>query len=130
MNVLRDVAAPQADLKAIDGVRSVLAQLTPAGRRKLLAIVARQCLEDAGWTDVPLFNDDGRPFSFVTALPRPEDEFYSERTPAMMAEIKRRALAPEDSVPWREMLAQLEAEDGRESAATQSPGLTGPAAGR
>ena len=130
MKVLRDEAAPPPELKAIDGVRPVLAQLSPAGRRKLLALVARQCLEDAEWTEVPLFNNEGRPFSFLMALPRPEDEFYSELTPAMVAEIKRRALTPEDSIPWREMLAELEAEDGRESAATQSPGLTGPVAGR
>jgi hypothetical protein len=107
-----------------------VAQLTPVGRRKLLALIARQCLEDAEWTEVPLFNDEGRPFSYVMALPRPEDEFYSELTPAMMAEIKRRALTPEDSIGWREMLAQLRAEDDRESVAAGSPGLTGPAAGR
>lgn len=113
MKVLRDEPAP-ADLMAIDGVRPLLAQLTPAGRRKLLALIARQCLEDAEWTEVPLFNDRGQPFSYVMALPRPEDELDAELTPAGAAEIVRRAMTPEDSISWQEMLAELEAEDANE----------------
>jgi hypothetical protein len=129
MKVLRDEPAPPADQAAIDGVRPVLTQLTPAGRRKLLALVARQCLEDAAWMEVPLFNDQGQPFSYVMALPRAEDEFYSELTPAMAAEIMRRALTPEDSVDWRVMLAELQREDREESEPARSPGVTGPLAG-
>jgi hypothetical protein len=126
MKVLRDEAAPPPDLKAIDGVRPVLAQLSPAGRRNLLALVARQCLEDAEWTEVPLFNDEGRPFSYVMALPKPEDEFESELTPAVAAEIVRRAMTPEDSISWQEMLAELEAEDAKDALPAEGP----PAAGQ
>jgi hypothetical protein len=129
MKVLRDEAAPAADQKVIDDLRTAVQQLTPVGRRKLLAIVARRCLEEADWTEFPLFNDEGRPFSYVMALPRPEDEFYAELTPALAAEIRRRALTPEDAIPWREMLAQIEADDDQESAAARSPNLTAPSAG-
>lgn len=121
MKVLRDEAAPAADLKAIDGVRPVLAQLSPAGRRKLLALVARQCLEDAEWTEVPLFNDAGQPFCYLMAQPRPEDEFDSELTPAVAAEIVRRAMTPEDSISWQEMLAELEAEDAKAGLPAEGP---------
>lgn len=112
MKVLRDDPAPPDDLKAIDGVRPVVSRLTPAGRRKLLALVARQCLEDAEWTEVPLFNDEGRPFSYVMSLPRPEDEVDGEITPAVAAEILRRALTPEDSMTVEEFLARFDSEHG------------------
>ena len=112
MKVLHNEAAPPADLKAIEGVRPVIAQLTPAGRRKLLALLARQCLEDAEWTEVPLFNDDGRSFAYVMALPHPDHAFDAELTPAVAAEIVRGVLTPEHARPWREVLAQLDAEDG------------------
>ena len=119
MKVLRDEAAPPADLRAIDGVRPVMAQLTPAGRRKLLALVARQCLDDAEWTEVPLFNDEGRSFAYVMALPHPDHAFDAELTPAVAAEIVRAMLTPEDARPWREVLAQLDAEDERTDEAEQ-----------
>ena len=126
MKLLRDEPAPPADLKAIDGVRSVLAQLTPAGRRKLLALVARHCLEDAEWTEVPLFGEDGRSFAHVMALPHPDHAFDAELTPAVAAEIVRAALTPEDSRPWREVLAEMEAEDERTAEAEQSVAPAGP----
>jgi len=128
MKVLHDEAAPVTDLKAIDGVRPVLAGLTPAGRRKLLGLVARQCLEDADWTEVPLFNDDGRSFAYLMALPHPDHAFDAELTPAVAAEIARRAMTPEDSVSWREMLAELEAEDAKEAQATVGPPAVDPEA--
>jgi hypothetical protein len=129
MKVLRDEAAPPDDLKTIDGVRPIVAQLTPAGRRKLLAILARLCLEDAEWTEVPLFNDAGRPFAYVMAQPRPEDELESELTPAVAAEIVRRAMTPEDSISWQEMLAELEAEDRKATLPGESQPVAGSAAG-
>jgi hypothetical protein len=119
MKVLRDEAASATDLQAIDGVRHVLAQLTPAGRRKLLALVARLCLEDADWSEVPLFNDAGRSFAYVMALPHPDHAFDAELTPAVAADIVRGMLTPENARPWREVLAQLEAEDARTSEAVQ-----------
>ena len=115
MKVLRDDAVTQTELAAIDGIFRTFAQLSSSGKRKLLSRVARQCLEDAEWTDVPLFNDEGRPFSYVQALPRPEDEFSAELTPAVASELIRRALTPEDSISWQEMLAQLSEEDDREA---------------
>jgi hypothetical protein len=121
MKVLHDEAAPPSDVKAIDAVRPMLAQLTPAGRRKLLALVARQCLEDAEWTEVPLFNDGGRSFAYVMARPKPEDEFDSELTPAVAAEIVRRAMTPEDSISWQQMLAELDAGDAREARPAGDP---------
>jgi hypothetical protein len=128
MKVLHDEAAPATDLKAIDGVRPVVAQLTPAGRRRLLALVARQCLKDAEWTEVPLFGDDGRSFAYVMALPHPDHAFDAELTPAVAAEIVRRAMTPEDSGSWREMLTELEAEDAKEAQATEGPPAVGPEA--
>jgi len=115
MEVIRDQAVPQIELTAIDGILKSFAQLSFAGKRKLLSRVARQCLEEAEWTDVPLFNEEGRPFSYVQALPRPEDEFSAELTPAVASELIRRALTPEDSISWQAMLAQLSAEDDREA---------------
>lgn len=112
MKVLRDEPAPADDLKAIDGVRPVVSRLTPAGRRKLLALIARQCLEDTEWTEVPLFNDEGRPFSYVMSLPRTGDEVESELTPGLAAEILRRALTPEDSITVEEFLARFDSEYG------------------
>lgn len=130
MKILRNEAATAADLKAIENLEPILAQLSEAGPRRLLAIVARKCLEETQWTEIPLFNEDQRPFAYVMALPRPEDEFYSELTPAMMAEIKRRALTPEDSIPWHEMLAELEREESRGLVTAQCPGPSSPRVGK
>jgi hypothetical protein len=113
MKVLRDEPAPPEDVKAVEGVRTVVAGLTRAGRRKLLALVARQCLDDAEWSEVPLFNEAGESFAYVMSLPHPDHAFSAELTPAVAAEMVRGILTPENARPWREVLAQLDAEDDR-----------------
>ena len=128
MKILHDEAPPGPELATIEDLFQSAGKLTAAGKRRLLSKLARICLEDADWTEVPLFNNDGRPFSYVMALPKPEHAFTAEFTPAIAAEIVRAALTPENSISWQEMLAQLDAEDEREDAAEtpQSAHALGP----
>jgi hypothetical protein len=109
MDVLQADPLSAADQQALEHFRPVIDQMTPAGRRKLLALVALRCLPGGGG-DLSLTGDDGEVFAHLSSVPRPG----ADLTPGDLAAIERALTDPRRSRPWREVLAQLDAEDDRE----------------
>jgi hypothetical protein len=112
MNVLHDEGLSPADQKVLDTLGPTVEQLTPAGQRKLLAMLARRCLPAAGG-DVPLANDDGDVFAYVYSKQRPVYDLSGELTDEERAAFKRNVLDPRQHMTVEELLARLDAEDDR-----------------
>ena len=112
MNLLEAEAPPAGDQKAIDELRPIVVNLSPAGRRKLLSILARDCLAE-GVPDVPLVNDDGEVFAFLSSTNAPILDLASRFTPEELAEIERNLLDPKQHMTLQETLALLASDDDR-----------------
>jgi hypothetical protein len=117
MNALQSAETP-ADQQAIANVRAVIDQLSAAGRRKLLALLARKSLP-AGGGDVSLATDDGEVFAYLYSVRRPTYDFTGDFTKEESEAIARNLFDPKNSTTLKELLARLETEDGRTAAPSQ-----------
>jgi len=112
MNLLDDKAISPADLQAINNLRPTVDQLTPAGRRKLLSLLARDCLTTEPG-NVTLVNDNGDVFAHLSSAEHPPYDFSDEFTAVQLAIVEEALLDPKKSMTVEEMLAQIDAEDDR-----------------
>lgn len=113
MNSSIDEALSPTDQQALDHLQSAVGQLTPAGHRKLLSLLASKCLPAEGGS-VTLADEAGDVFACLYSTKRRAYDFTGAFTDEEVAEIKRNLFDPKKSRPWREVLAQLEGEDDRE----------------
>jgi hypothetical protein len=112
MKTLPDEVLSPADQHALETLESAVDQLTPAGRRKLLALLARKSLPPEGG-NVTLAGDDGGVFAYLYSAKRPVYDFTSQFTKDELAAIERNLFDPKQHMPLEEVLTLLEAEDGR-----------------
>jgi hypothetical protein len=103
---------PATEQQLIDQVRAAADQLSPAGFRKLLTVVARKCLP-TGTEALPLTDDQGEVFAYLRAVHAEPPAMPADLTREELAAIKRNLFDPKKTRPWRDVLAQLEAEDDR-----------------
>lgn len=101
------------DENIIDTLRPAVGRLTPAGLRKLLAVVAGDCLKTSG-DESPVTIEDGRVFAFVSSAQKANFDLALRFSPEEQVAIERNAFDPRFSKPWREVLAQLDAADDRQ----------------
>jgi hypothetical protein len=80
-------------------------------KKQVLAALAHELLGQSAKGFVEVNDAQGRQLGFLMPPFDPSEEFTGKLTPGYFFELLRRAATPEDSVPWREMLARLDAED-------------------
>jgi len=112
MKTLPDEVLSPADQHALETLESAVDQLTPAGCRKLLALLARKSLPEGGG-NVTLAGDDGDVFAYLYSAERPVYDLTSQFTKDELAAIERNLFDPKQHMTIKEVLALLEAEDGR-----------------
>jgi len=113
MKVLRQEALPKADEKLIDGMRSMIADLTPVGRKRLLTSLAKTCLTTET-NDISLADEDGDVFAYLSPTKRPPLNLFAGFSKKELAAIEKNLFDPKNLFSLEEMLAQLSAEDDRE----------------
>jgi hypothetical protein len=114
MNTVQDEVLSPTDQRVIDTLQSAVDQLTPAGRRKLLALLARKSLPAEGG-DVALADDAGDVFAYLYSKQRPVLNLTAEFTKEELAAIERSLTDPKNLMTLEETLALLDAEDDRKS---------------
>ncbi|MBO0697130.1 MAG: hypothetical protein J2P46_01930 [Zavarzinella sp.] len=112
MSTVQSHTLPPADQQALDRLQPVVDQLTPAGRRKLLAQLARKCLPAEGG-DVSLVNDEGDVFAYLYSKNRPVLDLAAMFTKEELAAIERNLTDARNLMTLEETLALLDAEDDR-----------------
>jgi hypothetical protein len=112
MSIVQEESALAADQKAIDDVQAVAERLTPAGKRKLLARIAKTCLTGDVY-DVPLADDEGDVFAYVNSTKKPVIDFSTQFSKEELAAIVKNLNDPRYLMTVEEMLARLDAEDDR-----------------
>jgi len=100
------------DRQVIDQFQSAIDRLTQAGQLKLLSVLAGKCLSAEGGS-LDLMNEAGDVFACLYSAERPTRDLKIDRSDEDLAAIKQNLFDPKKSRPWREVLAQLEAEDDR-----------------
>jgi hypothetical protein len=119
MSLLKENPVQSSDESLLDGLKSTVANLSPAGRRKLLARIAREFL--AVESDIVLKDETGEVFGHVRSAKRVTDPLM-DFTKEELAAINRNLSDPKNSMPWQEMLAQLDREhEEKERARTLQP---------
>lgn len=112
MSTSLDEALSTADRQVIDQLQSAVDQLTPAGYRKILSLLAGRCLAAEGGS-LALENDAGQVFACLYSTSRPVYDFTAEFSDDELAAINRNLSDPENLMTLEVMLARLDAEDGR-----------------